>query len=287
MVAPAADYMDLKLNIGTYCGLVWTIFGDHCDYYKKFLQLYHILDHKECFTIWHTYTKEVCARITWAIVDVGWSFFGRNPMASDFAVGLIFPFSVSYLEGVMDAIRNANPIQRATFPCKWLSLSTSDPPYSVPPVGPPPTYWGNPPTAMAQALSSALCPAPSTPKEDTCHPNIILLMDPYLKQYTNFLNILEILTSSGKRMTDLPSLPQSCHPTGQPFLCWNSILGKCFQGARCRYLKGHLKKGESTDAFSDAISKCISKGVLYYTNLPAGASSPWNKRKGGRAPQEP
>jgi hypothetical protein len=34
MVAPAANYMDLKLNIGTYCGLLWTIFGDHCDYYK-------------------------------------------------------------------------------------------------------------------------------------------------------------------------------------------------------------------------------------------------------------
>jgi hypothetical protein len=64
MVAPAANYMDLKLNIGTYCGLLWTIFGDHCDYYKGLLKLYHILDCKECFTIWHTYTKEVCACIT-------------------------------------------------------------------------------------------------------------------------------------------------------------------------------------------------------------------------------
>ena len=32
MVAPAANYMDLKLNIGIYCGLLWAIFGDHCDY---------------------------------------------------------------------------------------------------------------------------------------------------------------------------------------------------------------------------------------------------------------
>ncbi len=30
-VWPAASYMDLKLNIGTYCGLLWSLFGDHCD----------------------------------------------------------------------------------------------------------------------------------------------------------------------------------------------------------------------------------------------------------------
>ncbi len=61
MVAPAANYMDLKLNIRTYCGLLWTIFGDHCDYYKELLKIYPILDCKECFSIQHTYTKELCA----------------------------------------------------------------------------------------------------------------------------------------------------------------------------------------------------------------------------------
>ncbi len=167
MVAPAANCMDLKLNIGTYCGLLWTIFGDHCDYYKELLKLYRILDCEECFTIRHAYTKEVCARIMWAILDDGWLFFGCNPMASDFAAGLIFTFLALYLEGFMDAIRNANPIQRATFPREWLSLSTSDSPYSMPPVGPPLTHWGNPPTVMAQARASAPRPAPSTPKEDT------------------------------------------------------------------------------------------------------------------------
>jgi hypothetical protein len=116
MVAPAANYMDLKLNICTYCRLLWTIFGDHCDYYKELFKLYRILDREECFTIRHAYTKEVCVCITWAIVDDGRSFFGCNPVASDFAARLIFTFLVSYLEGVTDTIRNANPIQRATFP---------------------------------------------------------------------------------------------------------------------------------------------------------------------------
>jgi hypothetical protein len=135
-VAPAVNYMDLKLNIRTYCGLLCTIFGDHCDYYRELLKIYCILDRKECFPIWQAYTKEVHACITWAIVDNGRSFFG-NPVASDFAAGTTFNFSVSYLEGIMDAVRNANPIQQESFPQEWLSQSTADSPYCMPLVGPP------------------------------------------------------------------------------------------------------------------------------------------------------
>jgi len=38
-VEPAATYTDLKLNIGTYCVLLWLIFGDQCDYYKELLKI--------------------------------------------------------------------------------------------------------------------------------------------------------------------------------------------------------------------------------------------------------
>lgn len=72
MVASATNYMDLKLNIGMYCGLLWAIFGDHCDYYKELLKIYRILDCEECFAIHNAYTsREVCARIMWAIVNEG------------------------------------------------------------------------------------------------------------------------------------------------------------------------------------------------------------------------
>ncbi len=67
MVAPATNYMDFKLNIGMYCGLLWAIFGDHCDYYKELLKIYRILDCKECFTIQNAYTRKMCAWTRWAI----------------------------------------------------------------------------------------------------------------------------------------------------------------------------------------------------------------------------
>jgi hypothetical protein len=105
-------------------------------------------------------------------------------------------------------------------------------------------------------------------------------MNPYLKKYDKFVNLSDILTSSGKHMNDLPTLPKYCHPTGQPFLCWNSLLEKRFQGSQCKFFRGHIAKGDTTDEFANAVTNCIGKGMLYYTNLPAGEGSPNNKCKG-------
>ena len=289
-VEPAATYTDLKLNIGTYCGLLWTIFGDHCDYYKELLKIYRILDREECFTIRNAYTRDVCARITWAIVDEGRSFFGRNPVASDFAPGTMFTFSTCLLEGITDSVRNAIPIQRAMFPREWSTpLKSPDAKYGGPQYGGPPPA-GLPPTWDPTPAPPPTPPGGPTPPgrggyEDTRHLKIKLLMDPYLKRYNNYVNIPEILTASGKRMSDLPTLPKYCHPTGQSFLCWNAVLGRCFRGPRCRFVRGHPKKGESTEAFADSVTDVISKGVLHYINLPVGegsdGGSPKNTRKGG------
>ena len=115
-------------------------------------------------------------------------------------------------------------------------------------------------TTSPTAATPGGTPPTSPGQEDTRHPKIKLLMDPYLKRYNNYVNIPEILTASGKRMSDLPTLPKYCHPTGQSFLCWNCVLGRCFCGPRCRFARGHLKKGESTDSFADCVTDVISKG---------------------------
>jgi hypothetical protein len=110
------------------------------------------------------------------------------------------------------------------FPREWMTpLKSPDalyggPPYGGPPPGPPPTW--DPTPALPPTPPGG--PTPTRPGggyEDTRHPKIKLLMDPYLKRYNNYVNIPEILTASGKRMSDLPTLPKYCHPTGQSFLC--------------------------------------------------------------------
>ncbi len=170
-------------------------------------------------------------------------------MVLDFAPGAQFYFSTSFLKGITGAIHNALVIQRATFPHGWLSPAAPEATYGVPhtlaPPGPPPTRW----------LAPALVPSPPAPaqakKEDTCHPKLLALMNPYPQWYNNVLNQSEILTSSVKRMTDLPTLPQYCLPTGNPFICWNSVLAKFYQGPQqvCPRLctkrggNGHIHRG--------------------------------------------
>ena len=102
-------------------------------------------------------------------------------------------------------------------------------------------------------------------------------MNPYLLRYNNALNLLDILTLLRKQMTDLPTFPQYCLLTRNPFICWNSALVKCYQGPRCRFTQGHVQKGEAMDAFAGAASEVIKKGVAYYTNILARSGSPRGK----------
>jgi len=272
--APPGSYSELKLNIGTYCGLLWSLFGDNCDYYRELTKIYRVLDRQECFSIREAYTKEVCARITWAILDDGRSFFGQTVVAADFAPGARGPRATSYIEAITDSVRNANLVQRATFPREWLSQAAPLPHFQAPPAGAPisnwtpptgapPTNWTNPPGGPPGAPNP---PSPRNPKTgDPRHPKIKQLMDPYLKRYNNYVNLSDILTASGKRMSDLPTLPQYCSAKGDSFICWNSVLGTCLRGRRCRFARGHVKQGDASDAFADATLDCVSKGVLYYT----------------------
>jgi hypothetical protein len=85
-------------------------------------------------------------------------------------------------------------------------------------------------------------------------------------------------------MSDLPTLHNTATQRAT-FLCWNGVLRRCFRGPRCRFARGHIKKGESTEAFADSVTDVISKGVLHFINLPVGeggdGGSPKNKHKGG------
>ncbi len=290
-VAPAPNYMQLKLNIGTFCALLWALFGNQCNYYKELVKIHHVLNREECFTIRDAYTKEICARITWAIINNGRSFFGRNPVSSDFTPGMAFQLLVSCLDSITDSVHNALPVQRATFPKQWTTPVAQE----LPPAGrqmqhgqhqvpmiPPPAGWSTSPKNQQGQQGSPK----KAPLEDVRHPTIRLLMDPYLARYNNYINLSAILTAANKRMTDLLSLPNYCTPTGASCICWYTVLGQCFRGKRCKYYKGHVKKNDFTEEFANAVSNCISKGVLYYTELPQGAGSPDGKRKASEGPDD-
>jgi len=184
----------------------------------------------------------------------------------------MFNFSTCLLEGIMDSVRNAIPIQRAMFPREWMApLKAPHALYGRPPPGPPPT-WEPAPALLPPPPGR---PPPTRPgQEDTRHPKIKLLIDPYLKRYNNYMNIPEILTPHPSKI-----LPPNC-----PILLVLELrVGKMLPRTSVQVCPGPFKKGESRDSFADSVTDVISKGVLHYINLPVGEGgdgSPKNKRKG-------
>ncbi len=140
---------------------------------------------------------------------------GVTPWLPILRQGQRFVLSTCLLEGITDSVCNAIPIQWVMFPRKWrVPLKAADAQFGRPPPEPPPNQWDMP--ALAPPLTGPPTTRPG--QEDIHHPKIKLLMDPYLKQYNNFVSIVDIPTASGKRITDLPTLPKYCHPTSQLFL---------------------------------------------------------------------
>ncbi len=118
MRAPADDFWELKMNVGTFMSLVWVLLGSNCDYYKSLRQIHKTLKLKEVYALKLKFSPENCRRITWAILDDGRAFFNEVKTTMDFT-GPEMSFPQSYLIDILNNVRYAFPIERASFPNKW------------------------------------------------------------------------------------------------------------------------------------------------------------------------
>ena len=81
-----------------------------------------------------------------------------------------------------------------------------------------------------------------------------------------------------ERQAYLTTLPKYVHPTGRPFLCWASVLGKCgFRNCHFHKEGGHPLLGDITDEFADQVIDAIGKGVVPPSHQEG---SPPKKQKG-------
>ncbi len=95
------------------------------------------------------------------------------------------------------------------------------------------------------------------------------MMATYLKRTNGCVHLAEILQAVGKKQTDLPTLPQYVHPSGRPFLCWSSVLGR-FTFRDCRFLQqgGHPLAKDVMDEFADKVMDTLNKGVIALCGSP-------------------
>jgi hypothetical protein len=116
--APADNFWELKMNIATFMSLVWVLFGSNCDYYKSVRQIFKTPELKEVYALKASFTPENCRRITWAILDDGWAFFDDVKTTIDFTSPEM-SFPQPYLINILNKVRYAVPVERASFPEEW------------------------------------------------------------------------------------------------------------------------------------------------------------------------
>jgi hypothetical protein len=79
---------------------------------------YKTLELKEVYALKASFTAENCHRITWAILDDGRAFFNDVKTMINFT-GQDITFPQSYLINILNNIRYAVPVERASLPNKW------------------------------------------------------------------------------------------------------------------------------------------------------------------------
>ena len=79
----SSTYLELKLLIGTFCGLLYTLFGLGCNYYYELCKIHQALSARDVAAIWGAFTVDICQCIVWAIIDNGWLFFWQKQLEAD------------------------------------------------------------------------------------------------------------------------------------------------------------------------------------------------------------
>ncbi len=113
---PSGTYLELKLLIGTFCGLLYTLFGSSCDYYHELRKIHSALCARDVAAIRNAFTVDKCRRIVWAIIDDGRAFFRQKLSEADFSDPDGFAFPASLLSSIYGEVRYAQVIKRPFYP---------------------------------------------------------------------------------------------------------------------------------------------------------------------------
>ena len=121
---PASNYHELKLDLGTFCALLWVLFGEKCDYFENCFALLRMLDSDNVFANSNTFTPLMCRQITWAVINDSRQYFFRTVTADHFSSGRV-RWPTSLLMQVIGAdIQACRGISMGNFPEKWMDTAT-------------------------------------------------------------------------------------------------------------------------------------------------------------------
>lgn len=80
-------YHELKLDLGTFCALLWVIFKDCCDYFKNCFTFLTMLDSENKFANEHHFIPLIFWKIRWAALNGSRQYFFPTLTVDNFASG--------------------------------------------------------------------------------------------------------------------------------------------------------------------------------------------------------
>jgi hypothetical protein len=306
---PAANYHELKLDVGTFCALLWVLFGERCDYFDNCYALLNMLDSESVFANAVSFTPLICRQITWAIINDSRQYFFNTVTADQLASGAV-RWPTSLLMQIIGAdVHAGREIRMGNFPSKWSEQATVGA-YAVPPdrgnqhrnspktttpAGWPPGYQQTSPPAPWPAPTPtptrSQAPAPDRPvqiRQTDIHPTLKSFMSRYITHFRS-VQWKTLMQASQVSEGDLPTLPKYMKD-GRNGLCYAYVLGKC-QGRICgRYPEGHAPATDISDEFAQALCRALATGVehrlateppnsqVHFTRNPGSATSKRYKR---------
>jgi hypothetical protein len=289
------DYNELLRCIGTYCALLFVLFGGKCSFYKHCYALWTTMNSDLVYEQRQTFfTVLFCRQIVWAVLAESRVFFSRRLSVDDFTG--VHPDDVEYprsqLLSIIANVRDGTPIIRGSFPAAWYppghvqgsanvsaageraARGTSAP---VPSVSTVPA--GTTPTVVS-GLTTGSTRAPRPPIEiraNNIHPKIKQTMEPYILKH-RAVYLTAMLNHANLTLDDLP------RPTvaGAGSVCYNFILGRC-AAEQCQH--EHVNANDVSDELAtDLLAKLRPSITEFMTNgLPPGTK---RRRPRGRRRRE-
>jgi hypothetical protein len=79
----ASNFFELRCNVGTFCGFIWTLFGPRFKYGKEPMHIKAILDQPSMQAMSESYTSDVSWQTVWTIICNGKLFFSKVKLCHD------------------------------------------------------------------------------------------------------------------------------------------------------------------------------------------------------------
>jgi hypothetical protein len=277
---PASTFHELKLDLGTFCALLWVLFGDKCDLFDNCYALFTMLDSESVTANASNFTPTICRQITWAVLNDSRQYFFRTVTVDNFASGQVRWPSSLLMQIIGADVHACREIKMGNFPEKWLPASAITSTYKTgatatrvatqgnmafPPPGLPPltaTSLGPSTTAggtVPERAQSASGERNVQIRQSDIHPTIKSLMGPYIAHFRS-VQLRNLLRAANIGEQALPTLPQYL-VEGRNNLCYSYILGKC-QGRICgRGNVGHAQASTLPNDFVTALCNVLAPGV--------------------------